>query len=131
MHLVAVFAVGVAAFAGVAAAAPAERVEVATEVIPLTGFRLEPPGVTRDGESLRFRGFLCRKSVAMSPYRVRLERLSSDGQVLGAATGRVSGLSGRGHRCTVYTVTAPWRLEPGDRVRACAQRGDGPCPAGG
>ena len=99
----------------------------------LTG-NLEPDCVlvvTRDGESLRFRGFLCRKSVAMSPYRVRLERLSSDGQVLGAATGRVSGLSGRGHRCTVYTVTAPWRLEPGDRVRACAQRGDGPCPAAG
>lgn len=89
------------------------------------------PGVTHDVDSLRFRGFLCRKSVAMSPSRVRLERLSSDGQVLDAATGRVLGLSGRGHRCTVYTVTAPWRLEPGDRVRACAQRGDGPCPAGG
>lgn len=131
MRLASMFAVALVTFAGTANAAPAERVEVATEVIPLTGFRLEPPGVTREGESLRFRGFLCRRSVAMSPYRVRLERLSSDGQMLGAATGRVSGLSGRGNRCTVYTVTAPWRLEPGDRVRACAQRGDGPCPAGG
>jgi len=124
-------AAALVALAGAAHAAPAERVDVAAEVIPLPGFRLEPPGVTRDGESLRFRGFLCRTSVAMSPYRVRFERLSSEGQVLNVATGRVSGLSGRGHRCTVYTVTAPWRLEPGDRVRACAQRGDGPCPAGG
>lgn len=131
MRLVSMFAVALVALAGAANAAPAERVEVATELIQLAGFRLEPPGVTRDGEALRFRGFLCRKSVAMSPSRVRLERLSPGGQVLGAATGRVSGLSGRGHRCTVYTVTAPWRLEPGDRVRACAQRGDGPCPAGG
>ncbi len=131
MRLGSMFAVVLVPLAGAANAAPPQRVEVATEVIPLTGFRLEPPGVTRDGDSLRFRGFLCRKSVAMSPSRVRLERLSSDGQVLDAATGRVSGLSGRGHRCTVYTVTAPWRLEPGDRVRACAQRGDGPCPAGG
>ncbi len=131
MRLVAMLALALVASAGTASAAPPERVEVDTEVIPLTGFRLEPPGVTRDGDSLRFRGFLCRKSVAMSPYRVRLERLSADGRVLDVATGRVSGISGRGQRCTVYTVTAPWRLEPGDRVRACAQRGDGPCPAGG
>lgn len=119
------------AASGCASATPAARVAVATEIISPPGFRLEPPSAVLDGEGLRFRGFLCRKSVAMSPYRVRLERVSSDGQVLGAATGRVSGLSGRGHRCTVYTVTAPWRLQPGERVRACAQGGDGPCSAGG
>ncbi len=130
MRFVFILAALVAA-SGSAVAAPAARVEVATEVISPVGFRLKPPSAFRDGDGLRFRGFLCRKSVAMAPYRVRLERISSDGQVLGAATGRVSGLSGRGHRCTVYTVTAPWRVQPGERVRACAPRGDGPCPTEG
>lgn len=88
-------------------------------------FRLGPPGVYKAGPGIRLIGQVCRRnrSTQLSPYRVRIERLSPGGDVIGVASARVPAIYNYGDRaCATYSASADWTLAPGEALRACFDR---------
>lgn len=114
--------------AGCAAYGGATLLEVTTDVVaPNSGVVLKGPDVIATMEGTRFHGSVCRKRPVMSPTRIRVERVGAAGEILASAARPVSGLGGRGPRCSVYDVPTDWRIAPDERVRVCALRTDTPC----
>jgi hypothetical protein len=91
------------------------------EIMPSSGAALGRPDVTQMGAGLRVRGSICRKA-QIPPAWVRIERIDAGGTVVAAKSQRLSGLSGKGRRCSFYELTTDWSLGSGERVRLCATR---------
>ncbi len=114
--------------AGCAAYGGAAVLEVATDVVaPSRGVALEAPDAIQTADGTRFHGWVCRKGPVISPTRIRLERVSGSGEILDSVARSISGLGGRGPRCSVYDVPTNWKITPDERVRVCALRTDSPC----
>lgn len=113
--------------AGCAAYGGATLLYVPTVVSTPPGFALASPDAIQSPEGTRFHGSVCRRSINMSPTRIRVERIDASGAVVASASRPLWGLGGRARGCTFYDVPTDWTVGPGEHVRVCAQRSDAPC----
>lgn len=114
--------------AGCAAYGGATLLTLPIEVSASPGVAVRAPDVIRTATGSRFHGSVCRSAFWRSPTRIRIERIGPDGAIVATASRALSGLGGRGPRCTFYDVATDWTVGPQERVRVCAGRSDGPCP---
>lgn len=127
--MVRLFVVGALAVAQTACAGidrPASLNEAA-QIEPAQGIRLYAPATTLTTTGAQMRGFVCRGSAVIAPTHVQLERIGSNGAVISTHRTRVSGLSGRGARCAVYSISTDWAPQVGERLRVCALRSSRAC----
>ena len=113
--------------AGCAAYGGAPLLSLPIDVAPSRSASVSTPDAIQTATGTRFHGSVCRSAPWNSPTRIRVERIGPDGAVVEAASHALSGLSGRGHRCTFYDVATDWTVAPHERVRVCAGRSDAPC----
>lgn len=113
--------------AGCAAYGGAPLLSLPIDVAPSRGASVSTPDAIQTATGTRFHGSVCRRAPWNTPTRVRIERIGQNGAVLGVASRALSGLSGRGPRCTFYDVATDWTIAPPERVRVCAGRSDAPC----
>lgn len=129
MSIRACAAVGLAAIGLVLAGCihPPTYQPITSEVVPVTGFRIDRPGAIVSPNGLRFHGWACRRWPGFSaPRALRLERIDGSGQVVATARGGLNLPNRPG--CTIYDIPTRWFLAPGDRVRLCAAKDAQPCP---
>lgn len=115
--------------AGCAAYGGETMLSLPIQVIPSRSVTLRTPDAIRTATGTRFHGSVCRSVPWMSLTRIRIERLGAGGAVVDTATRPLSGLGGRGPRCTFYDVATDWTVGSGEQVRVCAGRSDAPCMA--
>lgn len=97
------------------------------DVAPSRNASVSTPDAIQTATGTRFHGSVCRRAPWNAPTRIRIERIGQDGTVVGVASRPISGLSGRGSRCTFYNVPTGWTIAPMERVRVCAGRSEAPC----
>ncbi len=125
-----VVAAGILASLGLASCAAyggATLLSLPIEVSPSRQVTVREPVAIKMPTGVRFHGSVCRSAPWMTPTRIRVERIGADGAVTDAVSRALSGLSGRGHRCTFYDVTTDWSLGAAEQVRVCAGRSDSSC----
>jgi hypothetical protein len=113
-----------------ACAAPSSSVQVVSEASSSPYFSLGAPGVYKAGEALRLVGRVCRRArtTLLTPYRVRVEHVSSTGAVIDISHAGVPAIYKYADQpCATYTARVAWTLSTGDTLRACFDRGR-PCP---
>ena len=120
---------GASVAAGLAACATSgATVDVISQATSSPYFSLSSPSVygVKDGAILA--GRVCRRGRAtlLSPPRVRLEHISATDQVMQTAYAYIPSI----HRnideaCTHYSSRVAWQFAPGEKVRACFERGRG------
>ena len=115
--------------AGCAAYGGAPLLSLPIDVAPSRNASVSTPDAIQTATGTRFHGSVCRSAPWNSPTRIRIERIGQDGAVVGVTSRPLSGLSGRGPRCTFYDVPTDWTIAPPERVRVCALRSDAPCQA--
>ena len=118
---------GVLAMILLAAGGAASPLAVPVETVSPQGYALASATAVKRADGARIHGSVCVKSRLPPPNVVRVEQISSTGQVLGSRSERLTGLGGRLFRCTFFNVQTAWTIGPSDRIRACALRSDGPC----
>ena len=85
-------------------------------------FTFVSPHLRMGDEGLRVDGQVCRRAnyFGMSPLRIRLEALGSDGHLLAAKTAYLPVLSRRAdQRCAHYAAAFERTLEPVAKLRIC------------
>jgi len=101
---------------------------VDSQVVAVSGFRLDRPAALMEPQGLRFHGWICRRSLGMAaPRGLRVERLNTAGEVTATATRAVAVPHRRD--CALYDVPTNWSLGPGETVRLCANSGPTCTPA--
>jgi hypothetical protein len=113
--------------AGCAAYGGATMLSLPIDVAPSRSASVSTPDAIQTTTGTRFHGSVCRRTPWNAPTQIRVERIGRDGAVVDVASRPISGLSGRGPRCTFYDVTTDWTIAPPERVRVCASRSDAPC----
>jgi hypothetical protein len=113
--------------AGCAAYGGAPLLSLPIDVNPSQSASVSTPDAVRTATGTLFHGSVCRRAPWMSPTWIRIERIGPDGAVVGAASRALSGLGGRGPRCTFYDVATDWAVAPAERIRVCAGRSHAPC----
>ncbi len=113
--------------AGCAAYGGAPLLSLPIDVASSRNSSVSTPDAIQTATGTRFHGSVCRRAPWNAPTRIRIERIGQDGTVVGVASRPISGLSGRGSRCTFYDVPTDWTIAPMERVRVCAGRSDAPC----
>lgn len=115
--------------AGCAAYDGASLLSLAIDIVPARNATVSTPDAILTTAGTRFHGSVCRRAPRIPPTRIRIERIGPDGTVVEAASRPISGLSGRGSRCTFYDLPTDWTIAPPERVRVCVGRSDAPCQA--
>src|ERR1700744_169703 len=79
-------------------------------------FSLAPPGVYTSGDHLQVTGRACRRArtTLLSPSRIRLEEVTSDGAILNTAVAHLAAIYANADQpCSDYSVRVSWPLAPG------------------
>lgn len=124
LSLFAGVATSVAAAAGLAGCASyvgAPVAKIAINVVPARGFTVRGPVAVQEPLGLRFHGAVCPSGYGRSSTQIRVERLTSEGDVVDVATRSVwLHRSRRERACSFFNVTTKWTLHPGERAQICA-----------
>ena len=115
----------------VGCASSGSSVEVSSQASGSAYFSLSRPGVYKVRDGLEIAGRVCRRArtTLLSPPRVRLEHLATDGATLDVAHAGVAAIyRNPENACTDYAARVAWTIADGESVRACLDRGR-PCPA--
>jgi len=95
-------------------------------------FSLGRPIAYKIGTGFQLTGRVCRRSrtTLLSPPRVRLEHVTSDGVARDVTTAAVGAIyRSSDQACSSYSRHVEWAMAAGESVRACFDRG-APCPTG-
>lgn len=108
---------------------PYAPVDMRSEAVGSANFSLSRPTVYRLPGGVEIEGRACRVagSTRLSPARVRLEHVRDGEDTLEIAHADIPPIYLRGgDACANFVVRVDWRIEAGDGVRACFDRGR-PC----
>jgi hypothetical protein len=113
------------------AAIPTETVKILSEAKGSGYFSLGAPGMSKTATGQTLAGRVCRlaQSTLLSPPAIRIDHLDGAGRRLETAHAYVPEIYlARDQTCSDYAAKVAWTLSPGDKVRACFDRGAA-CPA--
>jgi len=114
-----------------ACASSGSSVVVSSQASGSTYFSLSRPGVYKVDGGLELAGRVCRRARTslLSPSRVRLEQVGAGGDTIAVAHAAVPAIYHRQDQaCSHYATRVAWRIEDGQSIRACFDRG-GQCPS--
>lgn len=116
------FVVATAALAACATPTRTPDIPVSVEIVPDREIRIGTPSAIVEPYGTRLHGWLCRATVtAEGTHGLRAERLSDAGEVVDTFIGK--GTLPRSHGCAIYDVRTDWKIQPGERLRICDDRG--------